>query len=272
MEPTADLGLGRQAEADQVESQSTETSTPQTDQNIPKVRVDQMVGKERDARRTAETSLQQAQLESARLQGELDASRRQPPPQQQAPPKVFSRAELRTHVDNGQISQEQMDVQLDLQQSLDADRRVEEAETRVLEKVRSEQGSQTVTAELDSWREKIPGLGNNQSEEFARANRVYQKLLSRGQPKTQATQLTAVEIAFGTLEKIPARTAEALDSHAEVSGGGADDGEDATDTSGAPNLPGLTPFMKKRYERDFENGQYSGWKDKRVVKQLTYLR
>ena len=82
---------------------------------------------------------------------------------------------------------------------------------------------------------------------------------------------TFVHRVLNPVFAIPARTADALDSHAEVrGGGGADEGEPTTTADGAPK--DLAPHIKKEYQRLFDLGQYSGWNDPKVKKELTYLR
>ncbi|MFZ2652450.1 MAG: hypothetical protein WA210_20305 [Burkholderiaceae bacterium] len=106
-----------------------------------------------------------------------------------APPKTYSRAELRQAVEDSKISQDQADEIWDRQ----TEARITQT---VSERVRGETLTQTVEQKRDAYFSRHAELNDPTSAAFKRVDAIFTDLMKNGSPKTVATELAALKIAF----------------------------------------------------------------------------
>ena len=191
----------------------------------------------------------------ARLQGTVESlsqSRAQPEPKPQK--RKYSRAELSAAVEAGTITDEQRQGYLEetLREEIRAEmhREIESAKGNI-------QSENESKAELEKYIEAVPTIMEQGSEDRARVQTEYNKLVADGFPESIKSQLLAVRLAIGPVPKnrtdIPG---ERQTDKAGAGGGGAHKAQDDNDP-----LKGLNVDSRKRahYAKLVDSGVYQGW-------------
>lgn len=156
------------------------------------------------------------------------------PTQPEPPPKKYTRAEITKAVDDGHISQEQADALWDAQQA----REVKEAiDSRVDQELTARQLKATIERDIGDYSEIAPNAFVAGTPEHTKVKKQYDYLVSIGQPATKATELTALNLALGSLDALKAasRVKQPRETHEDEGG----DGEPPVDSSASDKLQKL---------------------------------
>ncbi len=249
----------------EVNTGGEETFTPPSDGSwIPKPRFDEAVQKERQRADELRTELQREREERIRLEERAKAT----PAATQQPEPTLTRAQLQSYVDNGTLTQEQMDEQI----THPRDKNLKgEIGSMIDAKLSTFQQKSTLDTKLAAYRTRLPDIDTAGSDNRAKVQRCYTDLLSDGHPEDLRTQLLACRMAFGEPEKIE----ETTDNHRETNldtGGGGDVGG-VSQADGGP-LEGLKPHVAAYYKKKVEetNRYPGGWKNKELQRELEYAR
>lgn len=168
------------------------------DEVVPKKAFLARVGEESEKRRRAEDEARIEREARIRAEAERDAAR-QAPVQAQARKTRYSLVDLQNAVDAGQIDQRKM-WEIWEQQN---DERITEAATAKAREVFSES---TVVNRIQSKRHAysrlVPGWNTPGTDANRRAEVAFLDLLADGLPRTAATEVLALERAFGALDAL----------------------------------------------------------------------
>jgi len=214
---------------------------------LPKVRVDEMVNTAR-----GEAATQAA--EAARLRAEVETLKASKAAAEA--PKPFTRADLRSLVDDGKITQDAADAHWDKQV-------IETAKTEAKQAARGEvEGQQrelTVNNQLAEFKTLIPAAWAAGSKERAKAEKEFAALRSMGFPDNKVTEVAALRAAFGDPEVIRASRSTGRNGPGETFDevGGGDRGEGGGQSDGKPK--GLTPRQEAHYTNLIGRGVYKDW-------------
>jgi hypothetical protein len=164
------------------------------------------------------------------------------------PQPVFTRQELNKFLDDGKISQEQMDNILDNQNQTKIDQGVKNA---VGKQAQDELTSTGLTRYMTARPEAIV----EGTDDRRRVTAQFNKLIEEGQPNNKATELLALKIAFGPIEALEAASVGSHDrmTHQDAGGEGGDD--NVTDSSPKD----LTSRQRRFYQSKIDQGIYSDW-------------
>jgi len=216
---------------------------------LPKVRVDEMVNSAKgEAARAAE--------DAARVRAELEALKAAKV--EAAAPKPFTRAELKSLVDDGKITQDAADATWDKQVIETAK---SEATKAARGEVEGQQRESVVMSQLEEYRTLVPAAWEVGAKERTRAEKEFKALIKLGFPDNKVTEVAALRAAFGDPEAIKAARSTGKngpgESHAEV-GGGDRPGSNGADADGKPK--GLTPRQEAHYSNLISRGILKDWK------------
>jgi len=223
---------------------------------------------------TLQERLAEAEAKAARLEGE-NAALRTPVPAPPAPaapappPKVFTRTELQARVDAGEIAETEIDGILDRQSEAKARRIAQEEAARVRDEV-------TVTTELSAYQAARPELADPDSNLRKEVLAKFTMLRSLGDPDDAVTELKAYKAVMGdTVPKAATITPARRPTTQEGSSGDNAPGHRAPkpgaaelDSDGFP--VSLKPHIKKHYQKQIEQGAYSGPSDERLQREIAY--
>ena len=186
-------------------------------------------------------------------------------PEPKAEPKQYTRADLDAAVAKGTIGQAQADAIWEAQTEERLTRKIEE---KVTAQIESRERTGSVAAEMARYKELVPDLADDKSEITERCGRVYQRLIARGLPASNATALAAVEQVCGPLDALEAaKTKGRRDTHEETGSGS---GQRANDESSP--IKGLSNRMREHYASQIAKKVYSSWTDPNLVKEIEYIR
>lgn len=165
--------------------------------------------------------MQDAKREAARLQGELDASRRQQPQQTQQQPQFYTPNDLQALLDQGKITPAVMTAQIAWQE-----RQIAKQEMR--QEFFQAERLRTAGAEVNRYLSEMPKLSDTGSEEFRRVNVLTREIADELQLPAEdpRVQRRALQIAFGPVDKlVKSRVASETtrtqsDTYVESGGGG----------------------------------------------------
>ena len=216
---------------------------------LPKVRVDEMVN-------TAKGEAVAAREEAARARAETEALRAAAPKAET--PKAMTRAELKSLVEDGKITQDAADTYWDKQV-------IETAKTEATKAARGEVEGQkrdsVVQAQFAEYRKLIPVAWETGSKERAKVEKEFVALREMGFPDNKVTEVAALRAAFGDPEAIKASRSTGKngpgEAHVEV-GGGDRPGQNGAEADGMPK--GLTEREKAHYTDKINRGIYKDWK------------
>lgn len=245
----AESSTGTDAPPEDGKHKDGEWKPPSDGSWLPKVRVDEMVNSARgEASRVAE--------EAARLRAEVEALKASKA--EAAAPKPLTRAELKSLVDDGKITQDAADAAWDKQLLETAEARAVKAANSAVE---GQKRDGLVKQQLAEYKQLVPEAYEAGTKERTRAEREFNKLVELGFPPNTTTEVAAMRATFGDPEAIKAARSTGKngpgESHAEV-GGGDRPGANGADVDGKPK--GLTPRQEAHYSNLISRGIMKDWK------------
>lgn len=174
-----------------------------------------------------------------------------PNPNNGAPPpeKIWTKAELRELIEKEQITEAQAEDVLERQR-----------EAKIRAAIREEVGlasaNKSVSEQIDEFIALVPELTDKASKDAQRAKAQFENLVSRGMPKTRATELTALEMVYGTVDKLRAvkGARNEPESHMDAGGDGEPSGND-----GRRSKIKYTADEKRYYGDLISKGIYKDW-------------
>lgn len=203
------------------------------------------------------------------LKGKVEAQAEKPKTEEKAPAKkVYTRAELRKGVNDGQITEDQMDEILERQ-----------AEERISAKFDERLKTETATgkrvakieAQIDTIIDANPDLKNNESDLFKKVAAKFNDLVNeRGMDRKDLnTELMAMELVVG--HAAPKGRKRELEAHEETggAGGGHDRGGDDSEAEWSKGIPAKN---RDFFKQQIAKGLYTGVNDPRLKKQIERLR
>lgn len=231
------------AEREGVEPDSGSPSEEQEDR-VPLSRAERMA--ENAARRAAQEA-------NARWEAKFSELREQVAQPKQAETREYSRDQLQAAVDNGTISQEQMDDVLERQ-------REARTERRITQRVEAQARESRLLGEIDRYKSLRPEVADKTSDLGSRVSaevRALEDRLGVAQDRAGALALEAAALraVLGPAEQLQAPRVQGH-SHEEVdTGGGGDDEPSGEARDGYPK--GLSEREKAHYQKMVSSGVYT---------------
>ena len=175
-------------------------------------------------------------------------------------PVRYTRAQLKSAVDAGQITQEQADDRWAAQVREET---LEEAQRTALDVVDRQQKKGQIDSDLSAYKRLKPEIMEQGSETRTKIADEYNYLVSIGQPKSVATELAAIRAVLGPLDKLEraANSRRAADPHQDGGSGGGDSGKPkgGAGGNGKKLVDHLKGDAKEFYERGIKAGRYKDW-------------
>jgi len=209
---------------------------------------------ERDKRRSLEAKL-------ARLEGTVDGlkSSQKPNASEKEEKVYYSRAELKAAVEEGKITEAQMENLWEKQIEAKIEKRITERTKDTGADVRQ---AAKVEADLERYIEAYPDLTDVDSELRGKVQAAYDKLVGRGSPANAATEVSAIEMVVGHLQGAKGRKKQP-EPHEETGGSGSKD-EDREPSNDV--FKGLNAKLKAHYKKMVERGMYKGAAGEKALK------
>lgn len=208
-------------------------------------------------------SNQKLSEELANLQGQvstLQTSHQSAPAQE---PKEYTRTQLRSFVESGDVTQEQADDYWDAQVERKSDAKFAELKKEMSHQVVEGNTAQSLSSEVDKYMEHIPGVSEAGHEDREKLQIAYNRLAARlgmpekGSKRDLELQVLALEDAFGPVSKLGKRTRQNNERETMQETGG-DSSKSSTPEKGI--LKDLSPEKKAYYEsRVGPNKLYANW-------------
>ena len=195
---------------------------------IPRARFDELVDQVRD------------------LKGKLETTTKA------EAPKELTRAELSAAVEKGEFTQDQANNLWERQLVKRTEDAARETATHV---VTTAETNRRIDAEMRRYKELIPAVMRDGTEERDKVADEYRYLVSTGHPENRTTELAALRMAYGSIEKLEkARSRSKPDVQSdEQTGAGSDTG------GGTEKIKGLTSREREYYTDQISKGRYKDW-------------
>jgi hypothetical protein len=178
--------------------------------------------------------------------------------------KEFTRAELRAQVNDGKITEDQMDDILERQLEAKLTKKAEEIAER---KISSSQTAISVADQIAAYVGVYPDINKEGSATRAKIQAAFDELVGlKDDPSALTTELKAIKMALGPL-KAGAGRRPAPEAHEDVGAGSDSDSKPAEGWA-----KGLSPKLKKHYEKQIDRGIYKSHSDPRLIAELKYAR
>ena len=216
----------------------------------------------REGQKTLETQLQAERLEKARLEERLN----QPPPAEPAPKPRATEAQLQAAVDEGTISQAQMNSELARQMREDI---TNEVKTSLTQEFEAKEQLKTVKAQFDGYVENRPDVKVEGTEDRRRVQEEIQALMELGHAYDMRTEVAAMRTVFGSLDRVKETTRKRREVHQEAGGAG---GGDAGGSGTAKWQKGLTPSQIAGFKHELSTNLYKSEDDKMFLDVTTRRR
>lgn len=224
---------------------------------IPKERFDQVYARAKDA----ETKIQLEREHRARLEGELEAMKRQPPPQTAPTPPRYSAAQLQAMIDEGKATVGQVLAYQEETMRLEMDRKLDE---KVQATLKASAKTSTLQQEMDRYKATVPEVTQEGTPERQQVVKEFNYLVGLGYDASDPrTELMAVRAALGSVETIQERrksksipTGRETMQDIQASGGGKPQGEPDV-------LKKMTAAQRQHYQRMIDRNVYKGWDEVR---------
>jgi hypothetical protein len=202
----------------------------------------------------------------ARVEGTVEGLKSGQQPKPDAPARVYTRAELRAMVTAGQITEDQMDSQLEMQLEAKLAARVDSTTSAAAVQA---QAAATVETQMAAYIDAHPDLLDTESDLRAKVQEEFDYLVGvcKDDPKDKRTELKAIRSAVGALapkgrKKEPEPSEETGGSDGAPAKGGADDGW----------AKGLTAAQKAHYQKKINQNIYKGTSDKNLLAEVAIAR
>jgi len=194
------------------------------------------------------------------------------PKKTEAEPQVYTRAQLKQYVEQGQLSEEQMEQYLDQQRERQLERKLTEKLTREIS-----QGEQhkTIQQRIKAYTDAKPELLKTGSEERTAIQKRYAELVEEmGLPTSTAAEREKVELlalreVYGGPESLrPVQeTTGRRETKRTASGSNRSSAPDKSDP-----LRGLTPGHRSYFESRITHGEFKGFEDPKLQRELSVIR
>jgi hypothetical protein len=203
----------------------------------------------REAQKTLSAQLEAEKLERARLEGQMKAQPAPAAPEQQAQPRL-TEAQLQAAVDEGTISQAQMNQEIARQMREDITKDV----TADLEqKFSAREQLKSVNDQFSRYVKSHPDVLKEGTEDRRLVQEEISSLIELGHPYDKRTELIAMRTIFGPIDRVQETTRQRREAHQETGGAG----EGAGGGSGSPAWQkGLRPSQVAQFKREIEKGLY----------------
>lgn len=230
----------------------TETGDTQTGNTEDKSQSESGSDKDVIPKKQFIAAINSANAKYEKLAAELEELRKA---KAEPPQKEPTRAELLKHVAEGNITQEQADTIWEAQLVKKAG---VAAVTATSADYEMRQRRERVDTELREYQSLVGDAWIDGTPESERVKKSYKELVALGLPATIETEAAALRATFGHLDTLRAsKSAKSGPSESHVETGG-DRPTERTDTKDGPPR-GLTDRERKFYERQIDQGVYSGW-------------
>jgi hypothetical protein len=170
-----------------------------------------------------------------------------------SPPKVYTKADLKSAVDGGQITQEQADDIWDRQREAQLTAKAEEA---AVQAVTGRTQKERIDSEIESYKRLKPEIMEPGSDLRSKVAEEYKYLTSLGQQANVATELAAIRAVVGPLEKLEKAASAARAPESEQQGGASGEGKGNQAKTGKKMVDSLKGDAKEFYERGIKSGRY----------------
>ena len=198
--------------------------------------------------------LHKVETDNAELRGKVDGLVARPAPAPEKapdPPPEYTRAQLKTAVVAGTITEDEMDRILETQ----LERRLSRRNADQINQTAAVQTTVAVlSAEIGQYKQAIPELMDQSSAGFRAVATQYHKLVALGSPPTLATELAAISAVYGPPEKLQKPGRREVESHEETGSGTGEPGKVDLRTDGQPK--GLTAREREFYAPKVGAGKY----------------
>lgn len=174
------------------------------------------------------------------------------------PPKELSAAELRQAVEEGKLTEDEAHAitarQIEKRVTATVTEQVRENEAALARKNLGER----VSVEIERYTQAIPDLADQSSAAFQKVRTEYQWLVSHGSTANDPqTELMAVRVAFGDIDKLQKIKPGQRETHQET-GGHSEPGGPTDHGDGSPkDMPADT---RRYYQDQINQGVVADWK------------
>jgi hypothetical protein len=222
-----------------------------------------LTAKELEELRAANATLQtQLEVERARLEERT----KQPAPASEPAKAALSREQLQSAVDAGEISQSQMDAELERQ----TEERLEQRLTKKFEQeYAAKEQQRTIQEQFDSYARMRPDVKVAGTEDNRRVLEEIAALGKLGYPHDSRTEVLAMRHVFGPLDRVPETTRSRREVHRETGGAGA---SPSGGSGSAAWERGLSPGQVAAFHDQLDKGIYAGVDDKMFKSVVTRAR
>ena len=246
-----------------VEEDKKERKDPADQESIPKARFDEQVSKEKRRAEAISAELQAEREAKIRLEERLKVLEDGQQQQQPSDPLQYNRTQLQELVDRGDITQAQMDDVLTQQRDRESSKKLE---SLLDQKLDEREKKAHAIREIGRYKGAIPDLLVDGSEAREKVRREFQRLRADGHSDEPTTELLALRIAYGDVDRV----AETTDRHRRGSpeAGGSPDRTEEPPSGG----PQLSSNQKAYYQSQIDKNYYSGWSDPKLQNELKYVK
>ncbi len=248
-----------------------EVSLPDADGNYSQDEVDQLVA---DSKKRADEAVARADsAEDAADEAKAAADKAASPvpdPDKDKAPRDFSSAELAQAVEEGQITQQVADEQMQLQTRRTIKR---EAIDEIRSEIKVDADSQRVSTGIEEMQNAFPALKEKRSQLREKVlDQIDHLVKKRGLPRDQNTELIAMEKVCGDPKLAANETTRDNHRHeAAAAGGGSSAGQSAA--GGDEGMwSGIEPARVDHYKAMIDKGHFSGTDDKDLKQELDFIR
>lgn len=184
-----------------------------------------------------------------------------------APPPVLTRAQLQAAVDDGKLSQPEMDAILEKQL---ADRIKKETRAEVA----AENAAANLRSQIAAYRDADPALADPNSQKFLTVKAEFIRLRDQiGMPDDLRTELVAYQNTCGRRPGARGVDTTAQDRDAMEAGRGAGGGGGGTPPSGKDGPPADMPAAYvPQYQKWIKQGMFTGWNDPKIKAQIPFMK
>lgn len=232
---------------------------------MPQEALDARVAEFRRREESLEAVIESLRNENAQHRAQL-AQQTANSRQQTESPRVYTRAQLDTLVERGDITEAQRDAYMAQQETR---QREETVRQTVAGEYAAQQRANDTKQAIGRYVAAHPSLMQAGSEERNRVTKVYTELVGRGYADGADTELLALEREFGPVSEIQERTRDTRRTDSPAGGADASGDDDAGGgDSGAPKDMNAT--TRELYEVQIAKGRYSGWDDPALLKEWEY--
>jgi len=213
---------------------------------IPRERANEMV----------QSAVSPLREELAELRGRVEGRDQQSQNQQQ--PTRYTKPQLDQFVNDGRITQAQADDIWEQQRQRETEQLIDQT---VASRLTEHEQTTRVVSDINAYKELVPDLMNDASDDRAKVRREYDYLVSIGQPKGKTTELVALKQVYGPVENLRARlksNSGSYEHHEDAGGGHA--GYPASQQQPKDGAPAELSAAQRAYYGDLiQKGMYKDW-------------